>query len=292
MFKCCVCNKSSKKERPNGEVTKSTPKKNQKAVDSQLVGIDSSKLEENGPTGRREKLNGDVQRFEKVSPSMEKNSTEVVDDLTVKSPLPTGKRDEVNDNSLLRTETIVKSNNSKKDDNENDTRNEGDRTKPEKEDGEVNGSKDVNGNGKAEKNDNVSGYVDEGGAIEAIPNSGDSDTLKTNLYDSSACIERTIDDGPEEEGDDSVFEACPNDTNANKMTPPVSSIPRWLSEEEDGEHDSEECSGMQEPPATPVARDELALRRHRFFSDLLHVTQNATEHRVRFDPLGPMVHAG
>lgn len=225
MFKCCVCNKSSKKERPNGEVTKSTPKKNQKAVDSQLVGIDSSKLEENGPTGRREKLNGDVQRFEKVSPSMEKNSTEVVDDLTVKSPLPTGKRDEVNDNSLLRTETIVKSNNSKKDDNENDTRNEGDRTKPEKEDGEVNGSKDVNGNGKAEKNDNVSGYVDEGGAIEAIPNSGDSDTLKTNLYDSSACIERTIDDGPEEEGDDSVFEACPNDTNANKMTPPGTYIP-------------------------------------------------------------------
>lgn len=70
----------------------------------------------------------------------------------------------------------------------------------------------------------------------------------------------------------------------------VSSIPRWLSEEEDG--DSEECSGMQEPPATPVARDELALRRHRFFSDLLHAAQNATEHRVRFDPLGPMVHAG
>ncbi|XP_003488328.1 adenylyl cyclase-associated protein 1 isoform X1 [Bombus impatiens] len=292
MFKCCVCNKSSKKERSNGEVTKSTPKKNQKAVDSQLVGIDSSKLEENGPTGRQEKLNGDVQRFEKVSPSMEKNSAEVVDDLTVKSPLPTGKRDEVNDNSLLRTETIVKSNNSKNDDNENDTRNEADRTKLEKEDGEVNGSKDANGNGKAEKNDNVSGYVDEGGAMEAILNSGLSDTLKTNLCDSFAYIERTIDDGPEEEGDDSVFEACPNDTNANKNTPPVSSIPRWLSEEEDGEHDSEECSGMQEPPATPVARDELALRRHRFFSDLLHVTQNATEHRVRFDPLGPMVHAG
>ncbi|XP_031830883.1 adenylyl cyclase-associated protein 1 isoform X3 [Nomia melanderi] len=72
----------------------------------------------------------------------------------------------------------------------------------------------------------------------------------------------------------------------------ASSVPRWLSEEDDGEHDSEECSGMQEPPATPVARDELALRRHRFFSDLLHAAQNATEHRVRFDPLGPMVHAG
>jgi len=50
--------------------------------------------------------------------------------------------------------------------------------------------------------------------------------------------------------------------------------------------------GMQEPPATPVARDELALRRHRFFSDLLQAAQNTTEHRVRFDPLGPMVHTG
>lgn len=49
---------------------------------------------------------------------------------------------------------------------------------------------------------------------------------------------------------------------------------------------------MQEPPATPVARDELALRRHRFFSELLQAAQNSTEHRVRFDPLGPRVHTG
>lgn len=72
----------------------------------------------------------------------------------------------------------------------------------------------------------------------------------------------------------------------------VASIPRWLSEEDNGEYTSEGCSGMQEPPATPVARDELALRRHRFFSDLLQAAQNSTEHRVRFDPLGPMVHTG
>ncbi|KAL0119327.1 hypothetical protein PUN28_009714 [Cardiocondyla obscurior] len=49
---------------------------------------------------------------------------------------------------------------------------------------------------------------------------------------------------------------------------------------------------MQEPPATPIARDELALRRHRFFSDLLQAAQSSTEHRVRFDPLGPLVHPG
>lgn len=72
----------------------------------------------------------------------------------------------------------------------------------------------------------------------------------------------------------------------------VASIPRWLSEEDDGEYVSGGCSGMQEPPATPIARDELALRRHRFFSDLLQAAQNSSEHRVRFDPLGPMVHTG
>lgn len=70
----------------------------------------------------------------------------------------------------------------------------------------------------------------------------------------------------------------------------------WISQQHDlleknGEHVQEGWSGMQEPPVTPVARDELALRRHRFFSELLQVAQN-TEHRVRFDPLGPRVHTG
>ncbi|CAL7943475.1 unnamed protein product [Xylocopa violacea] len=236
---------------------------------------------------------------------MEVNSVpEVVDDLTVKSPLPSGKRDEVNDNSRLRTESIVKSNDKMEEEEDEeedeeaeeqetdkeDIENASDRTKITEKGGEGNGTKDVTvGN-----EDNVNGNDDVdggGGVMEAILNSRIPRIVKTNLYDSSAYIERTIDDGPEEEGDDSVFEACPNDTDANKKTPPVSSI-RWLSEEEDGEHDSEECSGMQEPPATPVARDELALRRHRFFSDLLQAAQSATEHRVRFDPLGPKVHAG
>lgn len=44
-----------------------------------------------------------------------------------------------------------------------------------------------------------------------------------------------------------------------------------------------------EPPTTPIGRDELALRRHRFFSDLLNAAHAAVEHRVRFDPLGPFV---
>lgn len=47
-------------------------------------------------------------------------------------------------------------------------------------------------------------------------------------------------------------------------------------------------AGSKEPPATPVGRDELALRRHRFFSDLVCAARAAVEHRVRFDPLGPI----
>lgn len=50
-----------------------------------------------------------------------------------------------------------------------------------------------------------------------------------------------------------------------------------------------EQDGTLEPPATPVGRDELALRRHRFFSDLLTAAQAAADHRVRFDPMGPAV---
>ncbi|EZA47835.1 Adenylyl cyclase-associated protein [Ooceraea biroi] len=125
---------------------------------------------------------------------------------------------------------------------------------------------------------------------DTLINLGDQRSVKTNLYDASGYIERRIEDGPED--DDSVFEACPTENDTRKNQPLVSSIPRWLSEEDDsGEYVSEGCSGMQEPPATPVARDELALRRHRFFSDLLQAAQS-TEHRVRFDPLGPMVHTG
>lgn len=53
-----------------------------------------------------------------------------------------------------------------------------------------------------------------------------------------------------------------------------------------------ERDGAEEPPATPVGRDELALRRHRFFADLLTAAQAAADHRVRFDPRGPVVAGG
>lgn len=46
---------------------------------------------------------------------------------------------------------------------------------------------------------------------------------------------------------------------------------------------SREIGGILEPPVTPIGRDELALKRHRFFSDLLSAAQTAAEHRVRFD---------
>lgn len=72
--------------------------------------------------------------------------------------------------------------------------------------------------------------------------------------------------------------------------PNLAAMPQWLSQEDDDM--VAEGGGTAEPPATPVGRDELALRRHRFFSDLLHAHQAGTEHRVRFDPLGPTVAGG
>lgn len=49
---------------------------------------------------------------------------------------------------------------------------------------------------------------------------------------------------------------------------------------------SENCST---PPTTPL--DELALKRHRFFADLIDAAHAAIEHRVRFDQLEPVVTA-
>ncbi|KAH0548716.1 hypothetical protein KQX54_001646 [Cotesia glomerata] len=120
------------------------------------------------------------------------------------------------------------------------------------------------------------------------------------LYQAPGYIERTIADGPDDEGDDSVFE---NSITTEPVSPALTKPPsvavvpvdkpitRWLSEDDDTDN-PEVCGGMQEPPATPVAKDELALRRHRFFSDLMHATNNDNEHKVRFDPLGPMIHPG
>ncbi|XP_017882135.1 adenylyl cyclase-associated protein 1 isoform X1 [Ceratina calcarata] len=277
MFKCCVCNKSSKKEKP--EVTKPAAKQSQRVVDSQQVDVDPSKVGENGPVNREEKPNGDVSRFEKASPPMDKGTPEVIDDLTVKSPLPSGKRDEFNDDSRSSRTNRDQA----EDDDDTDVDDGSDRTKNGETGDEAKGVKDAIGE-EADGSETVNGNDEGGGGggmLGTILNSGVTGTARTNLYDSFGYIERTVDDTLDEEGDDSVFEACPNDVNKN---PPQ--------EDDDGQHDSEECSGMQEPPATPVARDELALRRHRFFSDLLHAAQNAQEHKVRFDPLGPVVHTG
>lgn len=105
-----------------------------------------------------------------------------------------------------------------------------------------------------------------------------------------------ISKGDDEEDDDNeVFPITPRTASMatphpskRNSTPGLASIPRWLSQEDDDDPPPE-GGGTAEPPVTPVGRDELALRRHRFFSDLLVAAQAATEHRVRFDPLGPSV---
>ncbi|XP_058798259.1 apoptotic chromatin condensation inducer in the nucleus isoform X1 [Phymastichus coffea] len=142
---------------------------------------------------------------------------------------------------------------------------------------------------------------DAGNETEACSSSKSSSDEQTTTklvpsLSKATYAQRTIDD---DDGDDSVFETVslakdPEVVPEDIPPRPVPPVPRWLSqEEEDPEsHGSEVLGGMQEPPATPVARDELALRRHRFFSDLLQAARSTAEHRVSFDPLGPMVHPG
>jgi hypothetical protein len=91
-----------------------------------------------------------------------------------------------------------------------------------------------------------------------------------------------------EEGDMLPAE-CPAKRGGGRF-PYLVSTPHWLSQEDDDIVG--EGGGTAEPPATPVGRDELALRRHRFFADFVQAQQAGTEHRVRFDPLGPTVAEG
>ncbi|XP_025830665.1 adenylyl cyclase-associated protein 1-like, partial [Agrilus planipennis] len=98
-----------------------------------------------------------------------------------------------------------------------------------------------------------------------------------------------------EEPDDDVFEdgVTPSANVSKNLGTPYPCkreqipLPRWFSEEEDSVQ--QEIGGTCEPPATPIGRDELALKRHRFFSELLNAARSAEEHRVRFDPLGPVI---
>lgn len=77
-----------------------------------------------------------------------------------------------------------------------------------------------------------------------------------------------------------------------KMVKPraKSPVPRWFSQGENRGH------AVQVTPRTPVGRDEVILRRERLLNRLIDdegdAAQNATEHKVRFDPLGPVIAGG
>jgi len=55
---------------------------------------------------------------------------------------------------------------------------------------------------------------------QVVDSIGVVDSVKMNLYDASGYIERTIDDGPEDEGDDSVFERIPSENETIEKAPP------------------------------------------------------------------------
>lgn len=79
-------------------------------------------------------------------------------------------------------------------------------------------NEDSSGNNVDESRDNLSNEINN---LPSAPQEIIRSPQK-NLYGAAAYIERTIDDGPEEEGDDSVFEAGPPsiDNNLNKKTLP------------------------------------------------------------------------
>uniref|UniRef100_A0A6E8W1S9 Adenylyl cyclase-associated protein n=2 Tax=Anopheles coluzzii TaxID=1518534 RepID=A0A6E8W1S9_ANOCL len=100
---------------------------------------------------------------------------------------------------------------------------------------------------------------------------------------------------PPPEDDDSVFsdsvppklprgDMCTPYATKRGSLPGMIALPDWFAEDR-----LMMLGGIMEPPTTPIGRDELALRRHRFFSELLNAAHAAVEHRVRFDPLGPEV---
>ncbi|XP_063699492.1 LOW QUALITY PROTEIN: uncharacterized protein LOC134830061 [Culicoides brevitarsis] len=103
---------------------------------------------------------------------------------------------------------------------------------------------------------------------------------------------------PEEEDNDEVFsdsvppmlprgDMCTPFLTKRGSIPGLAALPDWFREEK--LLSDRELGGILEPPTTPIGRDEVALKRHRFFSDLISAAQAAAEHRVSFDPLGPFV---
>ena len=66
-------------------------------------------------------------------------------------------------------------------------------------------------------NSNLDGVAEDW--TQLIENVDSIASVKTNLYDASGYIERTIDDGPEDEGDDSVFEGYPSENEIKKAPP-------------------------------------------------------------------------
>jgi len=63
-----------------------------------------------------------------------------------------------------------------------------------------------------DKFENLEDATDHNASI----NLGDQRSVKTNLYNALGYIERTIEDKPEDEGDDSVFDVCPSENDARK----------------------------------------------------------------------------
>ncbi|CAO1407767.1 unnamed protein product [Diamesa hyperborea] len=67
--------------------------------------------------------------------------------------------------------------------------------------------------------------------------------------------------------------------------PGLEALPDWFPNSENG---GQGQNGWSEPPTTPIGKDELALKRHRYFTELLDAAQAAIDQRVCSDPKGPI----
>lgn len=185
MFKCCVCKrapKNVKTELKLDDMSIGSPK-----FTAYLTKDETSIL----PTA--DTPNGDVQRAEENASTAPSDSTPIRANSTtdVSREQQGGNVEEKSNSGSTGQETVEE---------------------PEKP--PVVNDKDKN------KDDRPDGSADD--AVEnVIPPDAAVNDVKPNLYDASGYIERTIDDGPEDEGDDSVFEACPNENDTAKKPSPT-----------------------------------------------------------------------
>lgn len=181
MFKCCMCSDTSKKDE---RMSEDSP------IKSPRLTVVSTKAENEEIKSFTDKLNGSVQQRKNSKSTLDSSSTSSHSTFSTKNCCDnTGQ----NENAECTEEKSRSANTIK------ETPKSG-------------GSPAAVGN-----NNNLDGNLT--GEEDRVENSGVIPAKPANLYDASGYIDRTVDDGLDDEGDDSVFEACPSENETVKKAP-------------------------------------------------------------------------